>query len=526
MDHNYRYTGVNQALPRLLDALFSDGEEVGSRAGRTMELTHVGITLTDPTKREIILPSRKASIAAQIAETMWVISGRDDMEFLSHYLPRAMDFSDDGKTWRAGYGKRLRSWPKRDGSDDVIDQLAYVVDLLKRDATSRQAVMTIWDPYIDTNPGKDIPCNDWITFSSRLGRLDMHVGLRSNDVIWGWSGINAFEWSTILEVVAGLLGVKVGSLHFSTTSFHVYEHHWKKAATIQDDEYSDMRAGLEDSPRFDIGNDRSLENFDGLCQGWFQIEEFIRTGSRDPQEITRLIQEFPEPMLQSWLRVIRWWWTGRREHLQPLLGTRLAEATLVSVQPKPKVVEAPEKAVSAPHRDYSTVRPSRFIETAIALHNEKHAAYGDSWKRRGEMLGIMANVARKIDRLGGSSTADESSTDTAMDLMIYLAKYRDWFNNSTVSLPDTANNILKRVDAELAINGSADIYAEHREATEDFLRETFDKLEVLVTNQKPRHEVVDAMLYDAYRLARHLWVRDQLLAPKHDGESYRGADVD
>jgi len=33
------------------------------------------------------------------------------------------------------------------------------------------------------------------------------------------------------------------------------------------------------------------------------------------------------------------------------------------------------------------------------LHRHKDAAYGDAWRKRGEVIAIFANMARKYDRL-------------------------------------------------------------------------------------------------------------------------------
>jgi hypothetical protein len=49
-------------------------------------------------------------------------------------------------------------------------------------------------------------CYTQLQFQSRLGALHLSVTVRSNDVMWGWSGIIAFVWSTIQEVVEHLLG--------------------------------------------------------------------------------------------------------------------------------------------------------------------------------------------------------------------------------------------------------------------------------------------------------------------------------
>jgi hypothetical protein len=65
------------------------------------------------------------------------------------------------------------------------------------------------------------------------------------------------------------------------------------------------------------------------------------------------------------------------------------------------------------------------------LHRTKDAAYRDAWKKRGEVMSIMANIARKVDRLeyavaGAPAAADESLLDTAVDLLIYTLKYQTY----------------------------------------------------------------------------------------------------
>lgn len=496
MYHNYVFNEVNEALPALLRTVLAEGATVPSRAGGTKELTHVGITLREPWHRELLLTARKANVAAQVAETMWVLAGRDDVEWLARYLPRATDFSDDGKVWRAGYGARLRRWPGRNFSN-THDQLAYVVATLRNDPGSRQAVMSIWDPVVDTTPGKDVPCNDWLHFLCRDGKLDLHVAVRSNDAIWGWSGINQFEWSALLEVVAGLVGVQVGALHFAVTSWHLYEHHYTKAGRIVaawDVEIA--RVDLAGSPRFTCNRQDGLVGFDELCQRWFELEEAIRKG----RPVSDAVDEFPEPMMRSWLRVLQWWWTGNHTHLHPLEGTRLARACELAVQPS--------RTIPTHERGSVGVDTAEFVRYVTKLHNEKHAAYGDSWCRRGEMLGIMANIARKVDRLGGGETADETAADTAIDLLVYLAKYSVWLWERSPEAPWDAEGA--GGDPSHA-NATIRDLERHSRVTQTrpelYLIEQFDVLEKAVMAQDPeRRKTVDAMLPAAFNLAYSRWL--------------------
>src|SRR5690606_11831823 len=113
-------------------------------------------------------------------------------------------------TLRAAYGPRFRYW--QGGSDDYnigqysteiksgTDQFKFVIDLLKKDPTSRQAIITIGDPEKDCfgfagyiKETLDRPCTRNIQFIINEGKLDMCVHMRSNDFMWGATGVNIFN---------------------------------------------------------------------------------------------------------------------------------------------------------------------------------------------------------------------------------------------------------------------------------------------------------------------------------------------
>ena len=71
------------------------------------------------------------------------------------------------------------------------------------------------------------------------------------------------------------------------------------------------------------------------------------------------------------------------------------------------------------------------LDMLARLHAHKNAGYGDAWRKRGELLSIFTNLARKYDRLvvaldQGVNAADERTLDTAGDLCLYAAKYLTW----------------------------------------------------------------------------------------------------
>lgn len=410
------YRNAEEAFIVELGHIDLSGRDVNVRGSFTRELTARSFTITHPLERCISVKGRLNNIVATVTETVWVLAGRNDLAFLGNYLPRAVEFSDDGSTWRAGYGPRLRSW-------HGVDQLAQVVEVLREDPLSRRAVMSLFDPAVDFAPTKDVPCNNWVHFLQRDGRLDMSIAVRSNDVIWGFSGINAFEWSVVHEVVAQAIGATVGVQHWMVASMHLYERHLGQATQTL------RRApgtGVYDRGASPIRFEGAWEELDDHLSQWFKVERMIRAGSPNA---TAAVDEFPEPLLKAFLRMVVAYWrldagdvAGATSAVEPLADTDLGLAMLDLIARRTRVDETSE---ATPADD-----PSAEVDLKAALralHRRKHAAYADSWKRRGELMGVLANIARKVDRLanvGQNPTNDpEQWTDTVADLCIYLIKY-------------------------------------------------------------------------------------------------------
>lgn len=445
MSHSSHHS-ISHALPELVATLKNIGTRSQSRNGFVRELLNPQITLTNPVNREVLNTGRKANVFAQIAETMWVLAGRNDIEWLSAYLPRAKDYSDDGKTWRGGYGPRIRKWGgyPHQNKDGILgfDQIDHVINTLREDPMSRRAVISIYDPGADVPAGKDVPCNDFLQFQIREGRLHVTVTVRSNDLMWGWSGINAFEWSTLQEIVASLLDVVVGTLTFNIGNLHLYDVHWKRADKIGQPEPYGFFRNIPFNP---YGIITSLTQVDIMLDRWFIWEDMCRRG----EATADLLDDWEEPLFKAWATAIAYYWQRDDHWYASLDGTALQEAmrlTPASVLPEPvrKPSEAPAVVLGVAGQPPLFEDPqTAFLKFVMKLHATKHKSYGDSWKKRGEKMSIIPNIARKIDRLGVGDEYD-SSADTVIDLWVYLAKYLSWLQGSPTSGPEDVNPILTR----------------------------------------------------------------------------------
>lgn len=175
----------------------------------------VTLVYTRPHERVLFAPLRDANPVFHLMESIWMLAGRNDVAFPVQFNSTFGQFSDDGRTFNAAYGHRWREHFGR-------DQLVEIVKLLRRDPSTRQAVLQMWDPEDLTRSTKDKACNMSIVFDCRGHRLNMTVMNRSNDLIWGTCGANAVHMSILQEFVACSVGLPVGHYRQFANNLHLY----------------------------------------------------------------------------------------------------------------------------------------------------------------------------------------------------------------------------------------------------------------------------------------------------------------
>ena len=230
----HAFAGANptQLYSDALQSVLRDGVECAPRGRRIKELQgQTVVQFLNPADRVTFLRGRRINPFFQLAESLWILSGRSDVAFLKAFNANMASFSDDGQFFNASYGERIRYFTKNDLHRQVInpvDQLEDAYLKLKADPDTRQATIIISNPLFDNSnytvkeKGKDIACNLAITFKARDGKLNMTVFNRSNDLHWGLFGANLCQFSTLQEAMATFLGLEVGIYTHTTDSLHVY----------------------------------------------------------------------------------------------------------------------------------------------------------------------------------------------------------------------------------------------------------------------------------------------------------------
>jgi thymidylate synthase len=187
------------------------GSEVTIRGMETREVLDATLVIKDPTDCLPVGVGRGINPRIAAMEALQLIAGESHPDLLVRAAPNFAQFRDGG-SFHGAYGPR------------VAMQLPRVVQRLKDDPTTRQALITVWDPLHDlmVDGRHDYPCTVSLQFMIREGQLQLHTTMRSNDVWWGLA-YDAFQFTQLQLVVAQAIGFDPGPYFHHAVSMHIYE---------------------------------------------------------------------------------------------------------------------------------------------------------------------------------------------------------------------------------------------------------------------------------------------------------------
>jgi len=285
--NSFTVRNVSEALYIVKQALQKEGHKVETRNGTAIEFREpTTIVYNKPCERVLFYPERDANPIFHFMESLWMLAGREDLEWIQRYNKRMGDFSDNGKTLQGAYGYRWRNY-------FYGDQLDLVVHRLMTYENDRRTVLTMWDPEGDLRKGnecKDHPCNTHIYFSVRDNILDMTVCNRSNDMIWGALGANAVHMSILQEYIAAKIGAEVGIYTQFSNNLHAYLDTLKTLDGMQPDYDAYSARMIETSP---------LVTHAGTFDK--ELELFMDDPDRPRTYINSVFSEVAQPMHRMWV---------------------------------------------------------------------------------------------------------------------------------------------------------------------------------------------------------------------------------
>ena len=223
-------TKFDHLYQNLIGEIMKNGTaEVNQRTGHeTRAVAGMHFSTDIETDGFPLLTLRKIPIQMFVAEQVWFISGaRKPADFLRDFTKIWDIFTNPGDVVTVAYGYR---WRKHFGRD----QIKLLIDLLKKDPTSRHGVVVAWDPSADGLGGavkKNVPCPFTFTVNIIGGRLNLHNIVRSNDAVLGMPS-DVAGFALLQCILAQKLGVKPGIYSHSISNAHIYDIHYEAAKEL------------------------------------------------------------------------------------------------------------------------------------------------------------------------------------------------------------------------------------------------------------------------------------------------------
>jgi len=173
-----------------------------------------------------LLTTKKVHLRSIVLELLWFLRGDTNVRWLQE---RGVTIWDEwaGADGDLGpvYGHQWRRWRAPDGR--VIDQIAAVVDAIRRKPDSRRHIVTAWNP-ADVDRMVLPPCHALFQFYVAGGRLSCQLYQRSADLFLGVP-FNIASYALLTLMVAQVTGLKAGEFVHTLGDAHLYLNHVEQA---------------------------------------------------------------------------------------------------------------------------------------------------------------------------------------------------------------------------------------------------------------------------------------------------------
>jgi len=173
-----------------------------------------------------LLTTKKLHLRSIIHELLWFLRGDTNIAYLNDHGVTIWDewAREDGSLGPI-YGAQWRSWKTRSG--ETVDQIAQVIEQIRRDPDSRRLIVSAWNP--GELPLMALPpCHLLFQFYVAEKRLSCQLYQRSADVFLGVP-FNIASYSLLTLMVAQVTGLLPGDFVHTIGDAHLYLNHLDQA---------------------------------------------------------------------------------------------------------------------------------------------------------------------------------------------------------------------------------------------------------------------------------------------------------
>lgn len=247
---------LDDLLYKVLEKLTKGPFDLITSRGETSELIGVLLRLKNPLSRLSRAESR-SNLFSALGELLWYLSKENRLDFISHYLSKYNNESEDNITVFGGYGPRFFNFR------ESCNQIENVIKLLKERPSSRRAVIQIFDAEDIAKHHIEIPCTCTLQFFIRNKKLHMITSMRSNDALIGLPH-DIFCFTMIQEIIANSLNCNLGEYFHAIGSLHLYKKDLRRAKQYLSEGFQSTKYIMPSMPKGDpwpiIGNLLKIES--------------------------------------------------------------------------------------------------------------------------------------------------------------------------------------------------------------------------------------------------------------------------
>jgi len=263
----------------IMKNIITNGELIESRNSKTYSLFG-GKMEFDLSKGFPLLTTKHMGYKTILRELLWFLSGSTSNKLLNDKKVHIWD-KNSSKSFLEGrglnydegdlgpvYGFQWRHFgAKYKSCDDNyenqgIDQIKYVIDLIKNDPTSRRIIINAWNP-MDIDKMALPPCHILCQFNVNTVKNELNCQLyqRSADMFLGVP-FNIASYSFLTYIIAKLTNYKPGKFIHILGDSHIYESHL--------DAVKEQLSRIPyNFPKLEISDE--LINIDNIDEDYFKI---------------------------------------------------------------------------------------------------------------------------------------------------------------------------------------------------------------------------------------------------------------
>lgn len=222
-----------------------------------------------------LVTTKKVHLKSIIHELLWFLKGETNIRYLKENgVSIWNEWATEAGELGPVYGKQWRSWEGPNG--EVVDQIAWLVDEIKRNPDSRRLVVSAWNPALlpdvkfsprqNAEHGKQAlpPCHCLFQFYVVDGKLSCQLYQRSGDVFLGVP-FNIASYALLTLMIAQVTGLQPGEFVHTFGDVHLYLNHFEQAET---------QLAREPNPLPQMRLNPDINNLFDFCYEDFELQNY------------------------------------------------------------------------------------------------------------------------------------------------------------------------------------------------------------------------------------------------------------